>query len=92
MLFEWDEEKNKINIKKHSISFKQAQKAFLDKKRIIALDVKHSDKNEKRYFCFGKVNNIIITVRFTFRHGKIRIFGAGIWREGRRKYEYANKI
>lgn len=28
--FEWDEEKNKINIQKHNVNFYEAQKAFLD--------------------------------------------------------------
>ncbi len=27
--FEWDEEKNKINIRKHNVSFYEAQEAFL---------------------------------------------------------------
>lgn len=30
MLFEWDEAKNRINIKKHGISFELASKVFLD--------------------------------------------------------------
>ncbi|WP_341789726.1 BrnT family toxin [Rickettsia endosymbiont of Polydrusus tereticollis] len=33
--FEWDEEKNKINIEKHKVNFYEAQKAFLDINRII---------------------------------------------------------
>ena len=76
MTFEWNESKNLLNINKHSVSFEDAQKVFLDKNRIIAIDMKHS-KIEKRYFCFGKVNDKILTVRFTVRKNKIRIFGAG---------------
>lgn len=49
--FEWDEDKNKQNVKKHEVSFYQAQQAFLDPSRIIAEDLEHS-KIEKRYFCF----------------------------------------
>jgi uncharacterized DUF497 family protein len=90
MIFEWDENKNKENIKKHNISFEYAQKAFLDKRRVIAEDIKHSSGSERRYFCFGKVDDIIITVRFTIRQDIIRIFGAGIWREGRKIYEQKN--
>lgn len=48
--------------------------------------------NEERFFCIGKVNEGIITVRFTYRHQKIRIFGAGYWRKGRKLYEKQNKI
>jgi hypothetical protein len=32
----------------------------------------------------------IITVRFTYRYGKIRIFGAGYWRKGKKEYEKKN--
>lgn len=91
MNFEWDIQKNKLNIKKHRISFEEAQKAFLDKKRIIAEDIEHS-KNEKRYYCFGKVDQHILTVRFTIRKNQIRIFGAGYWRKGRKVYEEKNQI
>jgi len=37
---------------------------------------------EKRYYCFGKVDGAIITVRFTYKGQTIRIFGAGYWRKG----------
>lgn len=29
----------------------------------------------------------IITVRFTYRDGQVRIFGAGYWRKGKMYYE-----
>ncbi len=86
---EWDEKKNKENQNKHGVSFEIAQYAFADAKRIIAEDLSHSDK-EKRYYCFGKVNDGIITVRFTFRKNIIRIYGAGYWRKGKKIYEDKN--
>ena len=91
MSFEWDEKKNKENQKKHDISFELAQYAFADPDRIIAEDLDHSNK-EKRYYCFGKVDGGIITVRFTYRKRIIRIYGAGYWRKGRKIYEEQNKI
>ena len=45
---------------------------------------------ERRYFCFGSVGNGVLTVRFTYRAGRIRIFGAGFWRKGKRIYEQQN--
>lgn len=51
MEFEWDEEKNRINIQKHGVSFYEAQEAFFDHNRIIAHDTRHSTHEEKRYFC-----------------------------------------
>ncbi|TAL39177.1 MAG: BrnT family toxin [Spirochaetes bacterium] len=87
MEFEWEESKNAQNIAKHGVSFYEAQNAFLDAHRVIALDVKQSTQNEKRYFCYGNVLDRILTVRFTVRASAIRIIGAGYWREGKKRYE-----
>ena len=87
MIFEWDEEKNRINIAKHGVSFEEASMAFYDKDRLLADDHKHSTPNETRYFLYGNTGKGIVTVRFVVRKNAIRIIGAGYWREGRRKYE-----
>lgn len=89
--FEWDEEKNKGNIEKHGVSFYLAQYAFTDSSRVILEDLKHSEK-EKRYYCIGKVEEGILTVRFMYRKKIIRIFGAGYWRKGKKIYEQQNQI
>ena len=89
--FEWNEDKDRENRAKHKVSFSLAQCAFLDPRRIIAEDVSHSGK-EERFYCIGRVNDDIMTVRFTFRANVIRIFGAGYWRKGKRIYEEQNKI
>ncbi|MFZ1977707.1 MAG: BrnT family toxin [Bacteroidota bacterium] len=90
-IFEWDENKDRLNQKKHNLSFGVAQYAFNDSKRIIAKDIEHS-KGEERFYCFGKVDEKIVTVRFTYRNNKIRIIGAGYWRKGNEIYEKTNKI
>lgn len=92
MFFEWDTNKDLINQEKHGISFDEAKEAFLDSNRVITFDEKHSTIEEKRYFCFGKSESAVITVRFTYRKGKIRIIGAGYWREGKDVYDKENKI
>ncbi len=89
--FEWDEIKNILNMQKHGISFEEAQYAFNDKYRIIAKDLEHSI-DEERYYCFGKIQNDVVTVRFTYRNNIIRIIGAGYWRKGKSIYEKENKI
>ena len=86
--FEWDAAKNRANLAKHGIAFDLAQRAFLDPSRVIAEDIDHSS-SEQRYFCFGLVDGAVMTVRFTWRNGKIRIFGAGYWRKGKAIYEQA---
>ncbi len=87
--FEWDEEKDKENKKKHDVSFSLAQHAFLDPHRIIVEDIEHSTE-ENRYYCIGRVGEGIMTVRFTYRGNIIRIYGAGYWRKGKKIYEEQN--
>ena len=89
--FQWDENKEKVNKKKHGVSFSLAQLAFLDSNRVILEDVSHSQK-EKRFYCIGQVTEGILTVRFTYRDKQIRIIGAGYWRKGKRIYEKQNTI
>lgn len=91
--FDWDEGKNLENQGKHGVSFEEAQYAFLDDSRVIARDTRHS-QSEERFFCFGRDKSGlgILTVRFTYRNGVIRIFGAGYWRKGRKLYEQANPV
>ncbi len=62
--FEWDAAKNRANEAKHGVGFELAQQAFLDPSRVIAEDLDHSG-DEPRYFCFGKVGGLVMTVRFT---------------------------
>ena len=50
--FEWDSEKNDLNIEKHGVSFAIAQYAFADPYRIIAKDESHSQA-EERFYCFA---------------------------------------
>ena len=38
-------------------------------------------------YCFGRVGYGVLTVRFTYRDGIIRIIGAGYWRRGKKIYE-----
>ncbi len=75
-------------MQKHIVMFYEAQYAFLDPNRVIAEDVNHSQE-EQRYYCSGlnEKGNGILTVRFAYRSGHIRIFGAGYWRRGKKIYE-----
>lgn len=89
--FEWDDAKDLANQIKHGVSFETAQSAFDDPKRIIVRDTLHADE-EERFFCMGKVNGGVLTVRYTLRGKHIRIIGAGYWRQGRKRYEKENNI
>ena len=89
--FEWDPDKDFENQKKRRVSFMEAHYAFADSNRVIAEDLEHSAK-EKRYYCFGRMDQGVLTVRFTCRDGIIRIFGAGYWRKGKAIYDRENQV
>ena len=55
MFFEYDEEKNKKNIEKHSISFKSAARIFFDYDRIEFYDEENSIE-EDRYDTIGNLS------------------------------------
>lgn len=50
--FEWDENKNELNKKKHNISFEEAKTVFYDEEALIISDPEHSD-DEDRFIILG---------------------------------------
>jgi Uncharacterized protein conserved in bacteria len=52
VLFEWDERKNLVNIKKHGISFQEARTCFEDEFAEVFPDTEHS-AIEDRYILLG---------------------------------------
>lgn len=87
--FVWNVGKEAANIRKHGVDFETAARVFQDPARKIFVDERHSEM-EERLFCVGQVEGTVLTVRFTYREERIRIYGAGYWRRGRRYYEQEN--
>lgn len=52
LLFEWDENKARENLRKHKVSFEEAKTVFNDPLLITFLDEYHS-KTEERYISIG---------------------------------------
>ena len=50
--FEWNDLKNRINSKKHGISFEEASSVFYDENAILFDDPRHS-KTEERFLIIG---------------------------------------
>lgn len=77
MIFEWDSEKEKININKHGLDFSTAARVFMDENRLEIFDEVHSDL-EERYITIGMIDNIayIVVVVYTERGEAIRIISA----------------
>lgn len=79
LVFEWDEEKNKKNILKHGIDFREAATVFEDPDKEIFLD-NRKDYKETKKIIVGKatISNtiLILTVVITERGEIIRIISA----------------
>jgi len=71
MQFEWDENKYKTNISKHSIDFRDANE-FFKNNPVIFQDIRQKYE-EKRYIAMGMLKSRLIVVVFTIRHSIIRI-------------------
>lgn len=52
MRFEWDENKARINRKKHGVSFEEAETVFYDASALVVDDPEHSD-SEDRFIILG---------------------------------------
>jgi uncharacterized DUF497 family protein len=75
--FEWDENKNALNIQKHGIDFNFAKKVFDDDDRIEEYDDFHSTYKEERYRVVGMADNdILFVVETELESGRIRIISA----------------
>ena len=76
--FEWDKRKEKTNIKKHGVSFEEAQAVFFDENAIQFFDPDHSD-DEDRFILLGISFKLrILVVCHCFRESEeiIRIISA----------------
>ena len=77
MAFEYDEEKNRINIKKHGISFRSAARIFFDYDRIEFFDEAHSDC-EARYDTIGDTSaGRAVQIGKEISIGNVNQFAAG---------------
>ena len=76
--FEWDDNKNQINIKKHGISFEEASSVFYDEDSLIITDDEHSE-TEDRFILIGfsfKANLLVVCHCYRQNESIIRIISA----------------
>ncbi len=75
MKFEWDKNKNELNIQKHQIDFEDAKLIFKDANRIIYQDLRN-DYGEERFVSIGLLKDTVIVVVYTIRKEAIRLISA----------------
>ena len=90
-LFEWNPEKADANLKKHGVSFEEAETVFSDPLSLTIPDSLHSDE-ENRFIIIGfsdKQQQLVVV--HTNRNDKIRIISARLAKPSeKRKYEQEN--
>ena len=88
MQFEWNTEKAEVNLKKHRVSFDEAETVFDDPLFVIFADPDHSFE-ENRFIIMGESNqNRLLVVSYTERPPKTRLISAReATRPERKKYE-----
>lgn len=60
--FEWDENKNRSNQRKHGVSFEEAETVFYDEEALVIDDPEHSEQ-EERFLILGlshKTNLLVV--------------------------------
>ena len=76
--FEWDENKNEINKKKHNISFEEARTVFYDENALLIDDPEHSQE-EERFIILGlskRANLLVVCHCYRASDTVIRIISA----------------
>lgn len=71
MDLEWDDDKNKINIEKHGIDFKDA--VFVFSGKVITFKDDRNDYGEDRFITLGELEKRVIVVIHTQRAYNLRI-------------------
>lgn len=76
--FEWDEAKSRQNVRKHGVSFEEAQTVFLDDHAIRFYDPDHS-RDEDRFIMLGmsaKLRTVVVCHCYREEDAVIRIISA----------------
>jgi hypothetical protein len=76
MKFEWDQSKAVSNLKKHSVSFEEAETVFDNPLAVIFDDEAHSIDEQREIIIGHSQQNRLLLVSFTQRSSSIRIISA----------------
>jgi uncharacterized DUF497 family protein len=76
VIYEWDPQKAKANLRKHRVPFEEAATVFLDPRAVTYPDPDHSDE-EFREITIGHSSKLgVIFLSHTQRGDRVRIIGA----------------
>ena len=90
--FEWDSEKEKINIKKHGLSFEEILLVFDDPFFFEMYDYNHSDLSEDRFIGVGMLQDVLIVTTCYTERERTRIISSRVATQNEaRKYNERKK-
>jgi len=90
--FIWDEKKNQVNIKKHSVDFNDAVRAWYDPDRLDFFDAEHSSDGEVRWIFLGAVAGVVLFVVETEPDEEtVRVISARLALKHEQETYYANR-
>jgi len=93
MRFEWDQNKNLVNIKKHKVSVEEAKTVFFDDNARLIPDPEHSIE-EERFIILGftiKLRILVVVHSYKENDDLIRIISARKATKSEIKYYYEVK-
>ncbi len=88
LTFQWDRDKNELNIQKHGIDFEDATDVFFDFHIVIATKTNHTEMKE---LAIGMSHDREVTIIYTWRGVDIRIISARRARINERELFYVNR-
>lgn len=89
MGFEWDEEKRLKNIKAHNLDFIRAKEIWVNP--VLEIPSPQTQHGEERFLAIGQIEEVVITVIYTWRGKNRRLISARKARKNEKKY-YENEI
>lgn len=88
LLFEWDTDKAKKNIKVHGVSFDEASTVFKDNLSLTIYDPLHSEEEDRLILIGNSCKNRLLVIVHMERGDKIRIITARkATKKERKQYE-----
>ncbi len=76
LLFEWDPNKDKKNLKTHGITFDEASTVFKDTLSLTIYDPLHSESEDRFVLIGNSYKNRLLVVIHTEQEDKVRIISA----------------
>jgi uncharacterized DUF497 family protein len=74
--FEWDPDKARANVQKHSVTFEEARSCFYDPQQIAFYDPDHSDDEDRELLIAHSNQGRMLLVSYTIRTEVVRIISA----------------